>query len=81
MPSPLGYEHSFASRDGRLVAVPPDGDGLFRSGTFPGLWLDPSALLRGDRAGVREPLGRGPASPEHAEFVGRPAAARATPPA
>ena len=26
----------------------PEADGTLRSTVFPGLWLDPSALLRGD---------------------------------
>ena len=30
-------------QEGRLIPVPPDADGLYRSGAFPGLWLDPAA--------------------------------------
>jgi Uma2 family endonuclease len=30
----------------------PEGDGVFRSRVFPGLWLDPAALLAGDMARV-----------------------------
>ncbi|MGV3724331.1 MAG: Uma2 family endonuclease, partial [Actinomycetota bacterium] len=54
----------------------PDPDGVFRSKVFPGLWLAPQALLRGDSAAVRAVVERGVASPEHAEFVRRLAAAR-----
>lgn len=44
-------------------------DGILRSETFPGLWLDPAALLRQDAAGVRDAAERGLASPEHGTFV------------
>jgi Uma2 family endonuclease len=64
------------ARDGRLVAVPPDADGVFRSGAFPGLWLDPTALLASDRAAVRAAVDRGLATPEHAAFVAHLAATR-----
>ena len=42
---------------------------MFRSTIFPGLWLDKAALLRGDMATVLATLGRGLASPEHADFA------------
>ena len=61
---------------GRFVAVAPGQDGLYRSRVFPGLWLDPAALLAGDRAAVRDALDRGLATPEHAAFVAGLAAAR-----
>ncbi len=64
---------------GRFVAVAPGEDGLYHSRVFPGLWLDPVALLAGDRAAVRGALDRGLASPEHAEFVARLAAGRGGP--
>ena len=53
----------------RLVAVPPDQDGLYRSEAFPGLWLDPAALVREDADALIATLQRGLASPEHADFV------------
>ena len=56
---------------GRFVETAPDAQGIFRSGTFPGLWLDAAALLSGDMGRVMEVLGRGLASPKHAEFVTR----------
>jgi Uma2 family endonuclease len=59
----------FARRDGKLVEVPPDADGLFRSTAFPGFWLDPAALLRGDTRQLMEVLNQGIATPEHAAFV------------
>jgi Uma2 family endonuclease len=63
-------------RESRMVAEPPSADGLYRSEIFPGLWLDPVALLAGDRAALRAALERGLATPEHAAFVARLAAAR-----
>jgi Uma2 family endonuclease len=56
-------------RDGRLVRVEPDADGLYRSAVFPGLWLDPRALLADDGRALVEVLERGLATPEHAAFV------------
>ena len=64
----------FARRDGHLVRVQPDGDGLYRSAAFPGLWLDPAALGSGDGPALLATLGRGLASPEHAGFIARLAA-------
>ncbi len=58
-------------REGRLVRVPPGADGLYRSESFPGLWLDPASLLSRDLNGLFFTLDRGLASPEHAEFVAR----------
>jgi hypothetical protein len=49
---------------------------LYRSTAFPGLWLDPQALLTGDRKRLREVVDLGCATPEHAAFVARLAAAR-----
>ena len=67
------------SREGRLVAIPPGADGLHRSEVFPGLWLDPFALLAGDRGGLRAALDLGLATAEHAEFVARLRAAQGLP--
>ena len=63
-----------ARRDGHLVRVQPDGDGLYRSTAFPGLWLDPAALAAGDGPALLGALGRGLATPEHAAFIARLAA-------
>lgn len=46
-------------------------DGLYRSEVFPGLWLDPAALIGGDSMLVAEVARRGLESPEHAAFVAR----------
>jgi Uma2 family endonuclease len=66
-------------RRGRLRTLPLGPDGLYRSETFPGLWLNPRALLAGDRPQLRAVLDQGLATPEHAAFVARLAAARGTP--
>ncbi len=61
---------------GRLVRIPPDPDGLYRSKAFPGLWLDPVALFAYDLPAMIATVDRGLASPEHVEFVARLAAIR-----
>ena len=65
--------------EGRLVGVPPDADGLYRSRVFPGLWLDPQSLLMRDTRRLRAVIDQGVATAEHAAFVARLAAARGTP--
>ena len=54
---------------GRLAEVAPDADGLHRSAAFPGLWLDPAALLAGDVRRLAAVVEQGVAMPEHAAFV------------
>ena len=51
-------------------------DGLYRSIVFPGLWLDPIALLRNDTRRLRAVADVGCATPEHAAFVARLAGPR-----
>jgi hypothetical protein len=63
-------------RKDKLVRMLPDPDGLYRSKVFPGLWLDPVALLSEDLNQVIATLDRGLASPEHASFLTRLAARR-----
>jgi Uma2 family endonuclease len=67
----------FSLREGRLVELPPGSDGIFRSETFLGLWLDPRALIEGNTRRLREILDRGLATTDHSAFVARLAAARA----
>lgn len=62
-------------RDGQFQRVEPDADGLYRSVSFPGLWLDPTALESGDGPALPAALSLGLATPEHAKFVARLAAA------
>ena len=64
---------------GRLVLKPPDEDGLYRSRVFPGLWLDPGALLARDTRRLRDVLDLGMATPDHKTFVEQLAAARGIP--
>ena len=66
-------------RGGELLATPPDPDGLYRSRSFPGLWLDPAAFWAADLPALRATLERGLASPEHAEFAARLRAIRDQP--
>jgi Putative restriction endonuclease len=61
----------FVLRHGRFVDLPPGPDGIYRSEIFPGLWLDPVALLAGDLRKLQAVVGFGCATPEHAEFVAR----------
>ena len=73
--------HWYVRRAKKLVRMRLGRDGLYRSKVFPGLWLDPVALSRGDLDGVIAALDRGLASPDHAAFVAKlaAAAARGTP--
>jgi Uma2 family endonuclease len=59
----------FLREDGRLVPLAMDADGLFRSRTFPGLWLDAASFARDDKPALLAALHQGLASPEHAAFV------------
>jgi len=61
----------FVLRAGQYARMSVDAEGLLKSEVFPGLWLDPAALLRGDLAMVLAVVQRGLASPEHAAFVAR----------
>jgi Uma2 family endonuclease len=61
----------FVLREGEYVKLAAGEDGIYRSEVFPGLWLDPKALLGRNLAGVLAVLGRGLATPEHAAFVAR----------
>lgn len=61
----------FILRDGAYDEIAPGDDGLHRSETFPGLWLDAKALFDEDRAGLVAALDRGLATPEHAAFTAR----------
>lgn len=56
-------------REAEYQEITPAPDGLLKSGVFPGLWLDTSALLRGDLKAVLSTLRLGLESPEHTAFV------------
>ena len=58
----------FVLRQAQFVPLAPGPDGVFRSEVFPGLWLDPAALIARDPR-LLTVLQQGLASPEHAAFV------------
>jgi hypothetical protein len=60
-----------ALRDDRYEPLAPRADGILCSEVFPGLWLDPEALIGGDSPRLVAVLQEGIASPEHAAFVER----------
>jgi Uma2 family endonuclease len=66
----------FVLSDDEYKPLPPDPGGVLRSRVFPGLWLDPAALLRDDMARVLAVAEQGIASPEHAAFVAEMATRR-----
>jgi hypothetical protein len=49
----------FVLRGSQYERLPLGADGVYRSEVFPGLWLDPAALIRGDLATVLQVLQRG----------------------
>jgi Uma2 family endonuclease len=68
----------YEQRQGALARKTMGADGIYRSEVFPGLWLDPKALVTGDRPRLCAVIDLGCATPEHAAFVARLAAARKT---
>jgi Uma2 family endonuclease len=61
----------FVLREGEYVKLSPSPDGIYRSEVFPGLWLDPKALVEKNLAGVLGVLAQGLATPQHADLVAR----------
>ena len=61
----------FVLRDSLYAEITPGEDGLYHSETFPGLWLDATALFDEDPISLIAALERGLAAPGHAAFVGR----------
>jgi Uma2 family endonuclease len=61
----------FALRSGEYVRLVASPDGILKSEVFPGLWLDPAAMLDGNLARVLAVLDQGIQSPEHAEFAAK----------
>jgi Uma2 family endonuclease len=59
----------FVLRDGSYERLHTDDTGVFWSEVFPGLWLDATAMIRGDMATVLKVLEKGLASGEHEVFV------------
>lgn len=62
--------------DDEYVRLSPEADGTLRSRLFPGLWLDPVALINEDAARVLTVANQGVASEEHAVFLQKLAAQR-----
>jgi hypothetical protein len=61
----------FVLRGEEYERLPLADDGLYRSDAFPGLWLDPQALIAEDLPRLHEVVQRGLHSPEHQQFVQR----------
>jgi Uma2 family endonuclease len=61
----------FVLREGEYQRLPLGADGIHRSEVFPGLWLDPKALVGGDLNRVLGVLRQGLADPSHGVFVAR----------
>jgi Uma2 family endonuclease len=61
----------FVLHAGQYERLQPDAQGLLHSEVFPGLWLDTTALLRGDLASVLIAVQHGLASSEHVAFMAR----------
>jgi Uma2 family endonuclease len=61
----------FVRRNAHFEEIQLGENGLLRSEVFPGLWLDPAALLNHDRRRLLDVLQLGLATPEHAELVAR----------
>lgn len=61
----------FSLREGTYQRLVPGSGDVFRSIVFPGLWLDPVALVAGRLDGLLDTLDLGLRSPEHAAFVAR----------
>ncbi len=61
----------FHLREGRYERLVPGAGGLIRSVVFPGLWLDPEAMIRGDLPALNAAVLAGLATEEHAALVAR----------
>ena len=68
--------HWFIRRRKRFQVLRPGRDGIYRSEVFPGLWLDAEALFAEDLDRLMQVLDQGLATPEHAAFAAKLAAAR-----
>jgi Uma2 family endonuclease len=61
----------FVLRGGKYQRLKADGAGRLCSKTFPGLWLDPDALVGRDLARVLAVVQEGTRTPQHAAFVAK----------
>ena len=62
--------------DGRFDRHQVSDDGIYRSLVFPGLWLDPAAVLNGNMARVLQVLQMGVSDTSHQQFLVRLAGGR-----
>jgi Uma2 family endonuclease len=69
----------FVLREGSFEKLSPADDGILRSTIFPGLWLDPKALLNDNCEALLDVLQLGLDSPEHAAFKDQLRQAKAEP--
>ena len=63
--------HWFERSGAFFRPLDPDADGVLRSRVFPGLWLDPVALIRREMSRVIDVLNQGLNYADHAAFVER----------
>jgi Uma2 family endonuclease len=61
----------FILRNGQLIPLPTQADGIYRSEVFAGLWLDAAAVVSGNIARVLDVLQEGLASEPHRAFAQR----------
>jgi Uma2 family endonuclease len=61
----------FVLHEGTYQPLPPDTDGFVKSRVYPGLWLDPAALLRGDLAKLFEVVDAGVKTSDRAALLAR----------
>jgi Uma2 family endonuclease len=59
----------FLLHQGQYLPLSPSKSGIYQSRVFPGLWLDPKALINGDMVKVNAVLKKGIATPKHRAFV------------
>jgi Uma2 family endonuclease len=59
----------YVNRNEGFELLLPEPDGVLRSTVFPGLWLDPAALIRGDVYAVLALVQQGLVSSEHLDFA------------
>ena len=61
----------FIQRQGRFERIEPVAAGIIQSEVFPGLWLDPQALIKLDLVRVLHVLQQGLETPAHSAFIAR----------
>ena len=63
--------HWFVKRGTKFIDLQPDFDGILKSRSFPGLWLDPTAVFERSAKQLLGGLQLGLATPEHAKFAAK----------